>query len=96
MAQNPQDPASGATLRVEQMPSWLSPWDEVSPTDTKRIGQPRQSESRGYGVLGEATGEELALVRVFGIALVLLFVIVGIALSQYAICLLTCSEPALH
>ena len=45
-----------------------------------------------YGLRGEATGEELALIRVFGIALILLLIIVAIALAQYIICFFACSR----
>jgi hypothetical protein len=40
---------------------------------------------RTYVVSGQVTADELALVRVFGIALILLLIIVGMALSQYVI-----------
>jgi hypothetical protein len=75
------------------VPPWLGPWDRgpnVEKSKSSTVAAPPVGQ-RAYGVRGEATGEELALVRVFGIALILLLIIVAMALSQYVICLFACS-----
>jgi hypothetical protein len=90
MTKDRSESPHGAALPRMGVPPWLGPWDrgpnvEKSKSSTVAVGQ------QAYGVRGEATGEELALVRVFGIALILLLIIVAMALSQYVICLFACS-----
>jgi hypothetical protein len=92
MTQSRHD-SGGEAVPIGGIPSWLGPWKEVvyngRPMDA---AEPPPWHQDGYGVSGEATDEELALIRVFGVALILLLIIVGMALSQYVICLFACSE----
>jgi hypothetical protein len=44
-----------------------------------------------YALWTDATVEERALVGVFGLALILLLIIVGMALSQYVVCFVSCT-----
>jgi hypothetical protein len=76
-------------MAVPRVTSWGEVWAE-SPDETGRVGP-----QEGYGISGVATGEELALIRVLGIALILLLIMAGMAVSQFVICLLTCTD-ALH
>jgi len=71
------------TSRVEQLdiPAWVGS-DEQTPT---------RSFWGVYTVCGNATSEELALVGVFGLALILMLIIVGMALSQYLACFGSCT-----
>jgi hypothetical protein len=73
--------------RVEALdiPAWVGS-DEQTPPQT-----PTRSFWGVYTVCGNATREELALVGVFGLALVLMLIIVGMALSQYLACFGSCT-----
>jgi hypothetical protein len=93
MTKNRSESPHETALPIRGIPPWLGPWDG-GPTFQKSKSSTVEAPAFGhgaYGVKGEATGEELALVRVFGIALILLLIIVAMALSQFVICLFTCS-----
>jgi hypothetical protein len=81
MSQDRQDAGPDGIASVEAPQLWLSASDM-----SNAISSPK-----GYAVLGEATSEELALVRIFGIALILMLIIVGMALSQYVVCFFACT-----
>jgi hypothetical protein len=69
--------------RVEALdiPAWVGSDEQIPPRSFWGI----------YTVWGNATSEELALVGVFGLALILMLIIVGMALSQYLACFGSCT-----